>query len=127
MAEQKITEPTKPLNAKKVIDHKDIVFKAENKTTAVISCIPPISIVMFFVEREDLFVRYMAAQYTLLSVVPFLAIFIVWVPCIGQLITLTVAVALMVMIIVGIVKVSQGVKFDIPVVKDLAIKLMNAI
>lgn len=126
MSETKNSEPVKSLNAKKVVKHEDIVFKPENKSTAMIACIPPISIVMFFVEKEDLFVKYMAAQYTILSAIPLLSIFVIWVPCLGQLLALVVAVAILVIIVMGLVKVSKGEKFDMPVIADLAIKLMNA-
>jgi len=46
---------------------------------------------------------------------------IAWVPVIGWLI----APVTLILIIVGIVKSSQGERFDIPLISDLALKVMG--
>ncbi len=105
--------------AKRVITLEDIKFNEKNKAMAALSCLPIVGIIMFFVEKEDLFVRYNGAQFALLS----LLYVIIWIPCVGQLIALAVLIA----IVIGIVKTLQGQRFDVPVISGLAIKLMNAI
>lgn len=111
MAEQK--------EAKKLYTLEEIKFNEKNKTMAMVSCIPIVGLIMMFVEKDDLFVRYHATQFGMMNVV----IFVAWIPLIGWLLS----VAAFVAFVVGLVKTSKGERFDVPVVSDLALKLMSAL
>ncbi len=105
--------------AKKVYSLEEIKFDEKNKTMAVISCIPIVGLIMMFVEKEDLFVRYHATQFAFFNL-----IFLVgWFPFIGWLVSLLALVAF----VMGLVKTSKGERFDMPVLSDLALKVMSAL
>lgn len=112
---------------KKKIGLDDIKFKKENQTMAVLSAIPIVGLVLFFVEKEDNFVRYVSAQAVLLSVVVGIASILIVIPCIGALISLSLFAAFVVLTIITMVKASKGERFDYPLLSDLAIELINAI
>lgn len=116
--------------AKRVVTLDDIKFNEENKTMAALSCIPIVGLIMFFVEKDDLFVRYHAAQFTILGVSPLVLVLFMVVPilnivigCLSFIIWLGIGVA----VVIGIVKTLQGERFDVPVVSGFALKLMNSI
>ena len=105
--------------AKRVVKLEDIKFNKDNKIMAALSCMPLLSFIFFFIEKEDLFVRYHAAQFALISVL----LLIGWFPCIGWLLVM----AILVFIIIGFIKTLQGERFDVPGVSVLALKLMNSL
>ena len=105
--------------AKKVYTLEEIKFTEANKVMAIVSCIPLVGLILMFVEKDDLFVKYHGAQFTLVGVLQFLA----WVPIIGWLM----ALLSLVLIVVGMIKCSKGERFDIPVLSGLGLKLMAAI
>ena len=108
--------------AKKVYTLEEIKFNEANKVMAILACFPVIGLILFFVEKEDKFVRYMGAQFTILGVASFV---IGIIPVIGWVIATPVMILLWVLIIVGMVKTSKGQRFDVPVVSGWALKLMG--
>lgn len=114
--------------AKKVYTLPEITFNEANKVMAILACIPIVGLILLFVEKNDLFVRYYAAQYTIVGALAFvvsllsgLLLFLALI--INPLLWLGVTV----LVIVGMVKASQGQKFDIPMISEYALKLMSVI
>jgi uncharacterized membrane protein len=105
--------------AKKVYTLDGIKYNSQNQWMAVLACIPIVGLILMLVEKEDEFVRYMGAQFTLVGALQLLS----WVPIIGWLM----APLTFVLIIVGMVKSYRGERFDIPVISGLALKLLSAI
>ncbi len=105
--------------AKKVYTLDGIKFNSQNQWMAVLACIPIVGLILMLVEKEDEFVKYMGAQFTLVGVLQLFS----WVPIIGWLM----APLTLVLIIVGMVKSYKGERFDIPVISGLALKLLSAI
>ncbi len=110
--------------AKKVYTLEEIKFNESNKAMAIIACIPIIGLILMFVEKNDNFVRYMGAQFTIIGA---LQLIIGVIPVIGWVVSSLLAMLIFVLIIVGMVKSSQGERFDIPMVSEWALKLMAAI
>lgn len=110
--------------AKKVYTLEEIKFNEENKVMAILACIPIVGLILLFVEKNDKFVRYMGAQYTVIGA---LQILISIIPVIGWALSSLVALLVFVLIIVGMVKTSQGERFDVPMVSEWALKLMAAV
>jgi uncharacterized membrane protein len=108
-------------DAKKVYTLEEIKFNEENKTMAILSCIPLIGLIMMFVEKDDQFVRYMGAQYTLVGALELVAI----IPVLGWIIAPLIMPVIVVLMIIGMVKVSKGERFDVPVFSNWALKLMG--
>ncbi len=109
--------------AKKVYTLEEIKFNEANKVMGILACIPLIGLILFFVEKEDKFVRYMGAQFTILGVVSFIISII---PVIGWVIATPVMILMWVVIIIAMVKASRGERFDVSVVSGWALKLMGA-
>ncbi|KUK67190.1 MAG: hypothetical protein XD87_0273 [candidate division WS6 bacterium 36_33] len=107
--------------AKKVYTLEEIKFNEANKIMAILACFPLIGLILFFVEKEDKFVRYIGAQFVILGVV---SMFIGIIPLIGWLLA---GPVMWVLIIIGMVKASKGERFDIPVVSEWALKLMGSL
>ncbi|MGI6484377.1 MAG: DUF4870 domain-containing protein [Candidatus Dojkabacteria bacterium] len=107
----------KETNAKKVYTLDEIKYNEANKAMAIVAWIPLVGFILLLVEKKDEFVRYNGAQATLLGVLQFMA----WIPIIGWLI----APICLVLIIVGMVKSAKGERFDIPLISDLALKVMG--
>jgi uncharacterized membrane protein len=105
--------------AKKVYTLDGIKYNSQNQWMAVLACIPIVGLILMLVEKEDEFVRYMGAQFTLVGALQLFS----WVPIIGWLM----APLTFVLIIVGMVKSYRGERFDIPVISGLALKLLSAI
>lgn len=105
--------------ANKTYTLEDIKFNEANKTMAILACIPVVGLILYFVEKDDLFVKYMGAQFALVGALGFFT----WVPIIGWLL----APVILVLIIVGMVKTSKGERFDVPVLSDLALKIMGSL
>lgn len=110
-------------NAKRVYKLDEIKFNEKNKAMAVVSWIPIVGLIMLFVEKEDLFVRYVGAQSTLLGLLLFIGI----VPIIGWILSPIVGLLVTILAIVGIIKTLQAERFDVPVLSEWALKLMGAI
>jgi uncharacterized membrane protein len=128
MAEPKAKE------AKLQVKFEDIKFNEENKVKAILACIPIVGLILLFVEKEDQFVRYYAAQYTIVGaigmVLPIVVGIIAIVPVIGWIVACLsplVGLAVLVLIIIGMVKANNGEKFQIPMINEYAIKLMAAV
>lgn len=123
------SEP-KAKDASRVITLEDIKFNEANKGMAIVSCIPIVGAIIFFIEKKDLYVRYYAAQFGSLILVGLLLAVLMVVPLLNILITCLlpiVSLGILVLMVVGMVKASNGVRFDIPVLSDIALKLMNSI
>ncbi|HQG58123.1 MAG TPA: DUF4870 domain-containing protein [Candidatus Dojkabacteria bacterium] len=119
---------------KKCVTLESIVFNPDNKIVAVFACIPIVGLILFFVEKNDQFVRYMGAQYAILGLVVFgvslLTFLFLLIPFINFLVGILMAIcsiAMWIIIIVGAIKSYQGNRFDLPLISDWAIKLMNSI
>jgi len=105
--------------AKKVYTLEEIRFNEENKSMAILACIPIVGLILLFTEKNDLFVRYNGAQFAIIGALLFFS----WIPIIGWLfIPLS-----FVLVIMGMIKTSQGERLDIPVVSDWALKVMASI
>jgi uncharacterized membrane protein len=110
--------------AKKVFTLEEIRFNEENKTNAILACIPLVGLIIYFTEKDDNFVKYMAAQFALLWVLSFV---IGFVPIINLIAVIFFFIVNPILMIIGMVKVSKGERFDIPVVSGWALKLMGSI
>ena len=106
--------------AKKVYTLEEIKFNEEKKAMALLACFPVIGLILLFVEKDDKFVRYIGAQYTIVGIAQFVLTLI---PVIGWIVNLV----LWLFIIIGIVKVLKGERYDVPVVSPWALKLMGSI
>jgi uncharacterized membrane protein len=110
--------------AKKVYTLEEIKYNEANKVMAIVACIPIVGLILLFVEKDDNFVRYMGAQYTVLGGLQMVISFI---PVLGWAISSILALVVFVLIIMGMIKASQGERFDIPMVSEWALKLMGAV
>lgn len=118
---------TKVVEAKKQISLEDVKFNEKNKTMAILAWLGLIGTVLYFVEKDDHFVRYIGAQSTIVFlVVMVLSIILGFIPVVGCL-TPFLALGSLVVSIMGMVKASKGERFDIPVVSGWALMIMNAI
>lgn len=106
--------------AKKVFTLNEIKYNVKNQWMGVLACIPIVGLILMLVEKEDNFVRYMGAEYTILWVISAALSLI-------PLINVFVGLAMFIVIIIGMVKAYKGERFDIPGVSDLALKLLSAI
>lgn len=105
--------------AKKIFTLEEIKFNEANKAMSILACIPLVGLILLFVEKEDKFVRYMGAQFALVGAVQLFT----WVPIVGWIL----GPLGLVLIIVGMIKAYQGQRFDVPLLSELALKLMAAI
>lgn len=110
--------------AKKVYQLEEIKFREENKTMAILACIPVIGLILFFVEKDDQFVRYMGAQYMLVGAAQLL---LTAIPVIGWGLSWLIGLVALVFIVMGMVKVSQGERYDVPGISGLALKVMGSL
>lgn len=118
MAETKASEP-KVVNAKRQITLDDIKFNEAKKTYAILAWF--LGIIMYFIESEDLYVKYVAIEATLIGIVVFLLSTIT-----GGLLACLLGPAAIVILVMGIMKINKGERFDMPVISDLSVKIMNA-
>jgi uncharacterized membrane protein len=129
MAEPNVKE------AKLQVKFEDIKFNEENKVKAILACIPIVGLILLFVEKDDQFVRYYGAQYTIVyvaAIVLYMAGVVLFftLPFIGLLLAFLfwlVRLAFLVFIIMGMVKANNGEKFQIPMIHEYALKLMSSI
>ena len=110
--------------AKKIYTLDEIKFNEANKTTAILACIPIVGLVLLLTEKEDLFVRYNGAQFSIVAAV---ALVFSVIPVIGWAFSSIISFLELVLVIVAIVKTSNGERFDVPVVSEWALKLMAAV
>jgi len=108
---------------KKIYTLDEIKFNSSNSTMALLSCIPIVGLVLMFVEKDDLFVRYHATQYALFNI-----IYVFWaIPFVGYSIMKLLFMIFFIFFVIGILEVKKGKRFDIPYISDLALKLMTEI
>lgn len=107
--------------AKKVYTLEEIKFNPENLTMGVVACIPFVGLVLMFVEKKDLFVRYHATQFAFLNLIYFIPI----VPILGWILFPILALFSLVLFVLGLIKTSQGERFDIPYLSKYALKVMG--
>lgn len=117
--------------AKKIYTLEEITFNEKNKTNAILACIPVIGLVMLFVEKEDLFVKYMGAQFTVILLGYVVLFIIAMIPVIGWILSLLViplfGLASFIAMIMAMVKTSKGERFDVPVASKYALKVMGMV
>ena len=123
MAEVKKETKTTGKKAKKIYTLEEIKYDPQNSTMAIIACIPIVALVLMFVEKKDLFIRYHATQFALFNIVYFIR----FIPFIGDAIAGLLSMIFFVLFIIGILKVTKGERFDIPYLSDFALKLMGEI
>ena len=122
MAEPKAKE------AKLQVKFEDIKFNEENKVKAILACIPIVGLILLFVEKDDQFVRYYGGQYTVLGLAMFVVSFVLGIiPVIGWCIAPLLWIGMLVLIVMGMVKANNGEKFQIPMLYEYGMKLMNAV
>ncbi len=109
--------------AKKIYTLEEIKFNPENLTMSVVACIPFVGLVLMFVEKKDLFVRYHATQFAFLNAIYILAL----IPILGPLLFGILGLVSMVLFILGLIKTSKGERFDIPYLSGWALKVMSEI
>lgn len=107
--------------AKKIYTLSEIKFNENNKAMAMLSCIPVVGLIMMFVEKKDLFVRYHASQFAIFMIVYILG----FIPIIGWIVTPIIGIITFIAFVLGIVKINSGERFDIPVLSGWALKLMS--
>lgn len=110
-------------SAKKVYTLDEIKYNPENLAMGVVACIPFVGLVLMFVEKKDLFVRYHATQFAFFNLVPFLGI----IPILGPLIASMGGLVSLVFFVLGLMKTSKGERFDIPFLSEYALKVMGQI
>jgi uncharacterized membrane protein len=109
--------------AKKIYTLEEIKFNPENLTMSVVACIPFVGLVLMFVEKKDLFVRYHATQFAFLNGIYIIAL----IPILGALLFGILGLVSMVLFVLGLIKTSKGERFDIPFLSDWALKVMSEI
>ncbi len=123
---------TKQKEANLQVKFEDIQFKEEGKVKAIVALIfAVVGLIFLFTEKDDQYVRYYSAMSVVLSamafaivlVIVFLAFIIPPLVCFY----LILFPALFVIIIIGIVKISNGEKWELPLVTEYSVKLMNAL
>jgi uncharacterized membrane protein len=125
-----MAEETTKKNAEKVYNLEDIKFNEANKTMAILACIPLVGLILLFTEKDDKFVRYMGAQFTVGAAVTLGFMVLMVIPLLNILVALVAwlyNMALFVMMIVAMIKVSKGERFDLPVLSKFGLKLMAKI
>jgi uncharacterized membrane protein len=125
-----MAEEATPKSGEKVYTLDEIKFNEANKTMAILACIPIVGLVLLFTEKDDKFVRYMGAQFTIAALVSIALSILMIIPILGILIGIVsfiYGMALFVMMIVAMVKASKGERFDLPVISGFALKLMAKI
>lgn len=108
--------------AKKVYSLEEIHFNEKNKAMAMLSCIPIVGLIMIFVEKNDLFVRYHAAQFAIFNVTFLIGL----VPVIGWMLTPIIGLLALIAFIMALVKINSGERFDVPLLSGWALKIMSA-
>jgi len=109
--------------AEKVYTLEEIKYNPDNLTMGVVACIPFVGLILMFVEKKDLFVRYHATQFAFLNV-----IYILWIiPVLGWILGGIFGLLSLVLFVLGLLKTSKGERFDIPYLSEWALKVMGKI
>jgi len=120
MAEETQKSSPKVVAAKKTVTMDDVKFNEANKTKAILACFGFIGLIMLLIEKDDQFVRYMGAQFTILAAICMVLGFI-------PFLNIVIYLGEFVLVIIGAIKASKGERFELPLIKDWALKLINAI
>jgi uncharacterized membrane protein len=114
-------------SGEKVYTLQDIQFNEANKTMAILACIPIVGLILLFTEKDDKFVRYMGAQFTIAGAVSLALSILLVIPILNILVGIVAwiyGMAVFVLMILAMVKASQGERFDLPVISKYALQLM---
>ncbi len=118
---------------------KTFTFNQKEKTITYLACIPGISILIYFIE-EDKYIKYLAAQYTVILAIPLvvgfptliLALIMALIPCIGVIfmllgifIILLIGIGFITTVIYGFIKTSKEEIIHLPVLSDLTSNLIE--
>ncbi len=104
----------KQIKAKRIYGIKEITYDEKNSRNSILACIPIVCIYFVFFEKEDLFVKYHAVLYTIITllllspfdIVNFCAVMI---------------------ILYGFIRVPKGKIVNIPGLSQLVLKIMSLI
>jgi uncharacterized membrane protein len=108
---------------RRVYTLEEIRYNPDKMIIGIIACIPLAGLVLMFVEKKDLFVRYHATQFAFL-----LLVYVLYaIPSIGLFLGGLANLLSTVLFIIGIFKTSQGERFDIPYISEYALKVMDMI
>ena len=109
--------------AGRVYKLEEIKFNPNNLAMSVVACIPFVGLILMFIEKKDLFVRYHATQFAF-----FVLVYLVYLlPGIGLFFGGALSLLTTILFIIGIYKTSQGNRFDIPYISEYALKVMGMI
>ena len=118
---QKTAEAPKSANATKVYDLKTIKADPNNKAMNILATLGFIGLIIAFFEKKDQFVRYTGFEFgimwlgwLLLTMIPLV-----------NLLSGIYALASLVFWIIGLMKVINGERYDLPLFSDLALKAMS--
>jgi uncharacterized membrane protein len=114
-------------SGEKVYTLQDIQFNEANKTMAILACIPIVGLILLFTEKDDKFVRYMGAQFTIAGAVSLALSILLVIPILNILVGIVAwiyGMVVFVLMILAMVKASQGERFDLPVISKYALQLM---
>jgi len=104
----------KQIKAKRIYKIKDINYNNENSRNSILSCIPLICIYFVFFEKEDLFVRYHAILYTIVTL------------CILSPFDIISFLGVM-LVFYGFLRIPKGKIVNIPGLSQLVLKIMSLI
>ena len=91
----------------------------ENKHVAALSYVWVLVLVPLLMKRESEFAQFHAKQGLVLFIIEILATFVIWIPLIGQLI----ALALLVVAVLGIIKALNGEWWKMPYIHEWSQKI----
>ncbi len=136
MTDTKDATNAQTAQAKRVVTLDDIKYNDANKVMAILSVFGLIGLIVALVEKDDLYVKYHGYQFGIfagvLLVLFFVPLFSAFIPVVGGLIAVLggcinfiLALLAIVAFIIGLVKVLNGERFDMPVFSDIALKMLN--
>lgn len=109
--------------ANKIYTLDEIKFNPDNLAMSVVACIPFVGLILMFIEKNDLFVRYHATQFAFFVLVYFVYL----IPGVGLFFGGVLSLLATILFIIGLIKTSQGQRFDIPFISEYALKVMGMI
>ncbi len=109
--------------ANKIYTLDEIKFNPDNLAMSVVACIPFVGLILMFIEKKDLFVRYHATQFAFFVLIYFIYL----IPIIGWIFGGILSLLSVILFIIGLIKTSQGQRFDIPYISGYALKVMGMI
>ncbi|GEM_PF-2538719 len=104
----------KQIKAKRIYKLKEIIYDDRNSRNSILACVPIICIYFVFFEKEDLFVKYHAVLYTIITLLilsPFDIISFCGV----------------ILVLYGFTRVPRGKVVNIPGLSQLVLKIMSLI